>query len=92
MQKTVSVTEVTRHFSEYINRVAYRGEYFVLLRGGKPVAELRPVPQGRRLGELPALLRSLPHLSPEEAEDLARELAEARAGLATLHVRDPWAS
>jgi hypothetical protein len=27
---------VARHFAEYINRVAYRGEGFVLVRGNKP--------------------------------------------------------
>ena len=42
MALTLSVTEVARHFAEYINRVSYRGESFVLVRGNKPVAELRP--------------------------------------------------
>ena len=39
MYKTRSVTEVARHFADYINRVVYRGERFVLMRGNKPVAE-----------------------------------------------------
>ena len=43
MSQTLSVTEVARHFAEYINRVAYRGECFVLMRGNKPIAELRPL-------------------------------------------------
>lgn len=46
MGQTLSVTEAARHFAEYINRVAYRGESFVLVRGNKPVAELRPLPMG----------------------------------------------
>ena len=63
MSQTLTVTEVARHFAEYINRVAYRGECFVLVRGNKPIAELRPVPAGKRLTDLPTLFATLPHLS-----------------------------
>jgi antitoxin (DNA-binding transcriptional repressor) of toxin-antitoxin stability system len=87
-----SVTEVARHFAEYINRVAYRGERFVLMRGRKPVAELRPVPSGSHLGQLPELLASLPRLSEEEAAGFAADLDLARAELAELPERDPWGS
>ena len=60
---TLSVTEMVRGFSDYVNRVAYRRERFILLKGRKPVAELRPVPTGRLLGELEDVLRSLPALN-----------------------------
>lgn len=92
MRYTPSVTEVARHFSDYINRVAFRGERFVLMRGKRPVAELRPVPSGKRLRELPELLASLPHLSEREAEALAEDLAVGRAELSRAPLRDPWAS
>ncbi len=92
MTQTLSVTEVARHFAEYINRVAYRGECFLLVRGNKPVAELRPLPAGKRLAELPALLASLPHLSPAEATQLADDLTAAREALARAEVHDPWRS
>jgi len=52
----LKVTEAARNFAEYINRVAYRGERFVLTRGGKGVAELRPLVAGRRLGHVPELI------------------------------------
>lgn len=42
--------------------------------------------------ELAALFASLPHLSPEEAEAFARDLAKAKAELAQIPVRDPWES
>jgi antitoxin (DNA-binding transcriptional repressor) of toxin-antitoxin stability system len=87
-----SVTDVLRNFSDYLNRVAYRGERFVLVRGGKPVAELSPVPGGRRLGELPALLESLPSLEEGDAERFAGELDAARGQLDDGPVRDPWPS
>ncbi|MEE8305128.1 MAG: type II toxin-antitoxin system Phd/YefM family antitoxin [Candidatus Tectomicrobia bacterium] len=92
MTQTLSVTEVARHFAEYINRVAYRGECFLLVRGNKPVAELRPLPAGKRLAELPALLASLPHLSPAEATRFADDLTAAREALARAEVHDPWRS
>ena len=92
MAQTLSVTEVARHFAEYINRVVYRGESFVLVRGNKPIAELRPLPVGRRLAELPALLASLPHLSATDAAQLADDLTAAREVLAREEVGDPWQS
>lgn len=92
MSQTRTVTEVARHFAEYINRVAYRGESFVLIRGNKPIAELRPLPTGKRLAELPALCASLPPLSPTEAAQFAEDLAAAREALARTEVHDPWRS
>jgi antitoxin (DNA-binding transcriptional repressor) of toxin-antitoxin stability system len=92
MSQTLSVTEVARHFAEYINRVAYRGECFVLMRGNKPIAELRPLPTGKRLAELSALLASLPHLSKTEAAQFAADLTAAREALARAEVHDPWRS
>ena len=92
MRSTPSVTDVARNFAEYINRVAFRGERFVLMRGKRAVAELRPVPSGKRLRELPELLASLPRLSEPEAADLAADLDHARGELARAPLRDPWES
>lgn len=92
MYESRSVTEIARNFADYINRVVYRGERFVLVRGNRPVAELGPLPAGRRLGELPALLDSLPRLSEDEAAEFAGDLAEANSALPAAEVRDPWGS
>jgi antitoxin (DNA-binding transcriptional repressor) of toxin-antitoxin stability system len=92
MRRHPTVTEVARHFAAYINRVAFHGERFVLMRGNKPVAELRPVPSGGRLGELPELLASLPRLSAEDAAAFSEELGAARDEMASGEPRDPWAS
>lgn len=88
----VTVTQVARHFADYVNRVAYRRESFTLVRGKKPLAELRPLPTGARLSELPALLASLPRLSPAEAGEFADDLRVARSELAHAEVRDAWQS
>lgn len=90
MTEKATVTEVVRNFADYINRVAYRGERFLLERGGKVVAELRPVPEGRRLGDLPEILASLPGLGSEEAAAFARDLERVRADLDALPSSDPW--
>ena len=85
-------SKVSRHFADYINRVAFRGESFILMRGNRPVAELRPVPVGTRLGDLPDLLASLPRLSRVDAEAFNEDLQSALDELAEGTVRDPWGS
>jgi antitoxin (DNA-binding transcriptional repressor) of toxin-antitoxin stability system len=90
--KSITVTEAARHFSEYVGRVAYRHESFVLHKGKKAVAELRPVPAGIRLGDLPELLASLPRLTPEEATAFAEDLRAARARLDAEGMPDRWRS
>lgn len=92
MSQTLSVTEVARHFAEYSNRVAYRGESSVLVRGNKPIAELRPLASGKRLAELATLLASLPYLSETEAAQFAAELTAARQPPARAEIHDPWQS
>lgn len=89
---TLTVTEMVRGFSDYMNRVAYRRERFILLKGRKPVAELRPIPSGRQLGELVDVLRSLPALSAAEAADFAADIEDARARLPREELSDPWQS
>jgi antitoxin (DNA-binding transcriptional repressor) of toxin-antitoxin stability system len=92
MKTETSVTELLRGFSDYINRVVYRGESFLLIRGGRAVAELTPVRSGVRASELPALLDSLPRLEEGDAEAFARDLDRARAELESSPERDPWDS
>lgn len=92
MKRTISVTEAARNFADIVSRVFYRGEHFVLERGGRPVARLVPVPRGGRLGDLPALLEAVPQLSIEDAEALARDVQAARDSLPALPDGDPWES
>lgn len=90
--EVLSVTEAVRHFSDYVNRVAYRREAFVLRRGGVELAELRPVPGGRRMGDLPGILASLPSLSEADARQFSEDVDAARTRLRREGLRDPWAS
>lgn len=92
MPRNLSVTELARNFAKYINRVAFRGERFVLTRGRRPIAELGPVPEGKRLAELPDLLASLPHLADGDAAKFAEDLSAARTELSGVPLHDPWRS
>lgn len=90
--KALTVTEIIRNFSDYISRVAYQRESFILYKGKRPMAELRPVPSGKQLGELPALLAGLPHLSGPEAVAFSRDLDAEREALGAEELKNPWDS
>jgi len=93
MRSHPTVHEVARNFSAYVDRVAHRGERFVLMEGKRPVAELCPVaPEGLRLRDLPDLLASLPRLSPEELADFEADLTAIRHEADPIAPRDPWES
>jgi len=65
MKLRISATKTARSFSELMNRVRYRGESFVVERGGKPICEILPAQPPKFSGrELADLLRSLP--KPDE--------------------------
>jgi antitoxin (DNA-binding transcriptional repressor) of toxin-antitoxin stability system len=71
MKFHVSATQAVRQFSDLLNRVRYRGEEFVIERGGEPVCEIvpaRPVP--RTVADLVRALRSIPELDDEYWETL----------------------
>ena len=87
----VSVTQAARGFADVVNRVFYRRERFVLTKGGRPVAEIGPLRGAPVLTarDLLGMWSSAPHLSPEEAEAFAADVASAREAL-TERGRDPW--
>ena len=84
---TLTVTEAVRHFSEYLNRIAYKHERFVLVKGKKPIAELRPLPSGRILADFPDLLASLPSLSKEEIAAFSADITNARESISKEGLR-----
>jgi antitoxin (DNA-binding transcriptional repressor) of toxin-antitoxin stability system len=57
----VPATRAARGFSELLNRVRYRGETFIVERGGQAVCEISPVRPGRfGAADLVDLLSALP--------------------------------
>jgi prevent-host-death family protein len=87
MSSRISATEAARGFSALLNRVRYRGEEFIIERGGEPVGRLTPVEPPRRttMADLVRLLRTLPH--PDEA--YLKELERIRKRQPALP-RSPW--
>ncbi len=61
MESHISATQAARTFSDVVNRVRYRGEAFVIERGGEPVCRIVPVgPAARTVADLVRLLDSVP--------------------------------
>jgi antitoxin (DNA-binding transcriptional repressor) of toxin-antitoxin stability system len=61
MKSRISATQAARTFSDLLNRVHYRGEEFVIERGGEPICTISPVkPLSCTGADIAALLQSLP--------------------------------
>ena len=85
MKSRISATDAVRSFSELMNRIRYRGESFIVERGGKPICEILPARPPKFTGaELAKLLRSLPKPDSEYlaiVEDLiAKQSTVAESG------------
>jgi antitoxin (DNA-binding transcriptional repressor) of toxin-antitoxin stability system len=71
MESYLSATRAARHFSDLLNRVVYRGETFVVERGGQPICRIAPIgPPKCTPAGLAELLRSIPKPDPEYWNDL----------------------
>jgi len=67
--RVVSATEAARNFSDLISRVCYKGEIYIVERGGKAMCELSPVEARRCTGA--DLLSALTTLARPAEEFLA---------------------
>ena len=90
MAQTLTVTEMARKFADYMNRVKYRRESFILTKGSEPFAEIRPLPLGLTGAGFLELIKSGPHLDPDDVEQFASDIEDARRELNNIGVRDPW--
>jgi len=93
MSKTLTATEAVRHFSEILNSIKYKGEEYMIMRSGRPVAVMSPVKMSHRvrvLGELGELIKNLPRLD-DEAERFEDALREIREKQPTLPEKEEWA-
>jgi prevent-host-death family protein len=66
----LTATEVARNFADVLDAVESRGETFVVVRRGRPVARIAPETAGRG-ARVKELLRSAPR-DAGWADDLAR--------------------
>ena len=80
MTKTITATEAVRKFSEILNSIKYTGNDYTIVRGGKPVASIRPAETHARqltLGDLVGLVKTLPSLG-DEADRFRKDIKDAR--------------
>jgi antitoxin (DNA-binding transcriptional repressor) of toxin-antitoxin stability system len=75
----ISVTEAARNFSDFVNRVHYQNQTYVLLKNGVPFARLVPETTKRCTGRDLANALARTRLSTEEARGWHRDLKAARA-------------
>jgi prevent-host-death family protein len=87
MESHISATAAARSLSELLNRVRYRGESFVVERGGEPVCRIVPARPARcTVADLVRALKAAP--SPD-ADYL--DAVEAVTKKQPKVPRDPWA-
>ena len=86
--KKISATDAARSFSDVVARVHYRGEEFLVEKGGQAVCKISPVGQGAVKSTIGDLLDLLDHMPPvdDEYRKAVLELARKQPKLP----RSPW--
>ncbi len=73
MKRRVTATEAAKKFSDILNRVVYRGETFVVERGGRPICEIVPARPAKFTGkDFVEMLKSAPRPDDEYFDDVER--------------------
>ncbi len=89
MDRSITVTEAARNFSDLVNRTYYRRESTILTRAGEAVAKVVPLRvEGVRATDWIARWNAMPHLEHEDAEDFASCLKQAKENLSAPI--SPW--
>ena len=92
MEKRISATRAVRDFSEVLNTIKFKGVHYIIERGGKPIASMKPFDDktaSTTLGELKTLLKKLPRLE-EELDAFAEDLEDARNDQPLMAREDLW--
>ncbi len=89
--KKISATEAARSFSDVVSRVRYRGEEFIVEKGGEAVCRIIPVASSRAakstIGDFLRLLEELPPV-----DDGYRKTIRALTRRQGKLPRSPWES
>jgi len=92
MEKRISATRAVRDFSEVLNTIKFKGIQYIIERGGKPIASMKPIgeePDFKTLDDLEVLLKKLPRLS-EELDAFAADLEDIRNDQPLTATVDVW--
>jgi antitoxin (DNA-binding transcriptional repressor) of toxin-antitoxin stability system len=88
LPKKISATDAARSFSDVVARVRYRGEEFVVEKGGEAVCRISPIGQETAkstIGDLLAVLKSAPPVD-DGYQEAVLELTRKQPKLP----RSPW--
>ena len=92
MEKSVTSTEAVRDFSGILNLVRFKGDTYIVKRGGKPVARIGPVEEPKvtkTLKELNTILSALPKLG-EDLDRFEEDLNLIWKAQPSLPGENPW--
>lgn len=92
MEKRITATRAVRDFSELLNTIKFKGAHYIIERGGKPVASMKPIDDLKdfmALGELKALMKKLPRLD-EECDAFASDLEDIWKDQPLTAMGDVW--
>jgi antitoxin (DNA-binding transcriptional repressor) of toxin-antitoxin stability system len=79
MEKHITATQAVRDFSEVLNTIKFKGVHYIIERGGKPIASMKPIDEDKNLAtldELMPMLKKLPRLD-DELGDFAKDLEDS---------------
>ena len=77
VESHITSTVAARNFSDILNRVAYRGESFVVERSGRPVCRIVPVEtKGMSVREFAEVLESAPKPDPGYWDDVEKAIRD----------------
>ena len=86
--KKISATEAARSFSDVVARVHYRGEEFLVEKGGEAVCKISRVGQGATKSTIGDLLNLIDNLPP--VDDGYRKAVLALGRKPPKLPRSPW--
>ena len=92
MEKHISATRAVREFSEVLNTIKFKGAHYIIERGGKPVASMKPINENAdsmTLGDLKALLKKLPRLD-EELDSFSADLEDVWKDQPLMAMGNVW--
>jgi hypothetical protein len=92
MEKRISATRAVRDFSEVLNTIKFKGVRYIIERGGKPIATMKPIDEKlgpMTLEDLKTLLNKLPRLD-DELDAFASDLEEISRNLPLTPTGDLW--
>ncbi len=84
----MTIEDFAAHLPELVEQIHAQGDAAVIVRAGRPVVRIVPIPAGEGSEDLAAFLRRWRTEYPQPDEQLAKDIGESRR--AVQGPRDPW--